>query len=162
MRLLRVRCDAVCPYPVSPSESAPKQPAGPFLQYLCCTSCRSRIDNKLGQSKHPHGQAPKLFDTRRPDRRCRRWLSRLRLLGHALFQGCRRSARATRMCRSGRGSRSRLSSGVRRSSLAPSLGALQVNRHFTNYQLSLTGRCRGRLHHCALRPRQACAPELGR
>ena len=27
---------------------------------------------------------------------------------------------------------------------------------------SLTGRCRGRLHGCALRPRQAGAPELGR
>ena len=27
---------------------------------------------------------------------------------------------------------------------------------------SLTGRCWGRLHHCALRPRQARAPELGR
>ena len=27
---------------------------------------------------------------------------------------------------------------------------------------SLTGRCRGRLHHCALRPRLMGAPELGR
>ena len=45
-------------------------------------------------------------------------------------------------------------------SLAMSV-AMQVKTASSSL-LRLTGRCRGRLHHRTLRPRQAGAPELGR